>query len=234
MDGTSWTEVGSVTLPASTDFSFGMAGLAVTSHDPGAVTTAMFDSITVAQAQAIPIPWNQLDVGAVGTPGVAQYDAGTFIVKGAGSDIWGTGDSFMFVFQPKNTDPSTLTARVVSESNTSPYAKAGVMLRNGTNASAAFVLIDMKPNGEIEVLQRSADGDPVSYLGGVTAGLGTFLRLQRTGSTVVVSYSADGGAWTPLVTTTAAIPANATIGLAVTSHDVNQLNTATFDSITGP
>ena len=234
MDGTSWSEVGSVTLPASTNFSFGMAGLAVTSHDPGAVTTAMFDSITVSQTQGIPVPWSQFDVGAVGTAGAALYDAGTFIVKGAGSDIWGTADSFMFVFQVKNTDPSTLTARVVSESNTSPYAKAGLMLRNGTNASAAFVLIDMKPNGEIEVLQRAADGDPVSYLGGITTGFGTFLRLQRTGATIVVSYSADGSAWTPVVTTTVSMPASASIGLAVTSHDVDQLNTATFDSITGP
>jgi hypothetical protein len=109
------------------------------------------------------------------------------------------------------------------------------MLRSSfSSPSAAFVMIDIKPNGEIEVLQRPADGGEVSYLGGAIASLGTYLRLQRTGSTVVVSYSADGNMWTTVATTTVAMPANAFIGMAVTSHDTTQLNTAVFDTVTGP
>jgi len=40
--------------------------------------------------------------------------------------------------------------------------------------------------------------------------------------------------WTTVATTTASIPANAAIGLVVTSHDTSQLNTAVFDDVTGP
>ena len=233
MDGTSWVAIGSADLPGFNVFA--TAGLAVTSHNTGSLTTATFDSIAVTQSQAVPVPWGTSNVGATGLQGSALWNAGAFTVKGAGADIWGTTDGFMFVLQHRNTDPATLSARVVSETDTNPYAKAGLMLRNGFNvANAAFVMIDLKPNGEIEVLQRSADGGEVTYLGGAAVGLGTYLRLQRTGSTVELSYSADGAAWTTVATTTVSIPATADIGLAVTSHDTTQLNTAVFDQVTGP
>ena len=43
--------------------------------------------------------------------------------------------------------------------------------------------------------------------------------------------SANGSTWTTLGSTTTTIPASANIGLAVTSHDVNVLNTSTFDNV---
>jgi regulation of enolase protein 1 (concanavalin A-like superfamily) len=232
MDGTTWTPIGMAEVPGIQTFT--MAGLVVTSHDPGALTTATFDSIALTQTQGLPRPWGSVNVGSTGLTGNATYDAGRFIVNGAGSDIWGSADAFLFAYQTTNTDPAMLTARVVSETDTNPYAKAGLMLRSDTSASAAFVMIDLKPNGEIEVLQRPQAGAPVEYLGGAFTAFGSYLGLQRTGSTVVVAYSADGSNWTPLVTTTVSIPATAGIGLAVTSHDPSQLNTAVFDNVTGP
>jgi hypothetical protein len=45
-DGVSWTQVGTTTAAVSPN---GWIGLAVTSHDPGALNTAMFDSAEVSQ-----------------------------------------------------------------------------------------------------------------------------------------------------------------------------------------
>src|SRR5205085_4271955 len=43
----------------------------------------------------VPTPWLQGEVGNVGTAGDASFDeaSGTFTVKGAGADIWGTDDA---------------------------------------------------------------------------------------------------------------------------------------------
>src|SRR6185369_11042088 len=83
-----------------------------------------------------------IDIGAVGIAGSASYNAGTFTVNGAGSDIWNAGDQFNYVYQPVSGD-QTVIARVVSENGIHPFAKAGVMIRESlaTNAVEASVLL---------------------------------------------------------------------------------------------
>jgi hypothetical protein len=95
-------------------------------------------------------------------------------------------------------------------------------------------MIDLKPNGEIEVLQRAMDGGPASAIAGTAAAFPAYLKLERAGSSVTASYSSDGSAWTPLATVPITWIGNPTrfAGLAVTSHDPTQLNTAVFDTVT--
>ena len=57
-----------------------------------------------------------------------------------------------------------------------------------------------------------------------------FLKLERTGSTIVGSTSNDGVSWQPVGQATLA-SATATAGLVVTSHDPALLNTSTFDQV---
>src|SRR5262249_38944390 len=73
---------------------------------------------------AVQPPWQFADVGAVGTPGNAQQSPSGIAVSGAGGDIWGAADSFSFVYQPLRD--GRVDTRASSESNTSPFAKAGV------------------------------------------------------------------------------------------------------------
>jgi hypothetical protein len=48
-------------------------------------------------------------------------------VTGAGWDIWGSTDEFHYVHQPLNGD-GRITARLTSQDDTNPWAKAGVMV----------------------------------------------------------------------------------------------------------
>ena len=41
-----------------------------------------------------------------------------------------------------------------------PYAKAGVMMRAAVAATAADVVLDIKPDGGIEFMRRATDGGP--------------------------------------------------------------------------
>jgi len=228
-DGAVWTPVGGLDL---TTLGAGYVGVAVTSHEIGTLNTAVFDNVGVQVSQPLPVPWVSGNIGATGLNGGATYIDGAFIVTGAGADIWGTADAFNFVHQPSSSP--MLSARIVSLTNTNAFAKAGLMIRQGLQPEAPFVMIDLKPGGELEVLERSAPGESATYVGGAFAAAGSFVRLQRSGSTVTASYSADGTAWTTVATVPVTMDMNTEAGLAVTSHDITRFNTAVFDAVVGP
>src|SRR5207248_11595377 len=70
-----------------------------TRSDPVTVTV-----VAVATNPALPAPWTHQDVGSTGQAGSAAYGAGTFTVRGAGADIWGTNDAFQYVNQEVRSD----------------------------------------------------------------------------------------------------------------------------------
>ncbi|HSK10487.1 MAG TPA: BACON domain-containing carbohydrate-binding protein, partial [Vicinamibacterales bacterium] len=202
-DGATWRTVGSrsLSLPSTV-----YAGMAVTSHVTSTRNTSTFDQVSVAAASsgdapALPSPWQARDIGSVGVAGSTSYSSGVFSVNGAGADIWGTADSFRYLYRPQLAG-GEIVARVTAVTNTDPYAKAGVMLRDGVAANARHVTLSLKPGGGIEFLVRSATGGTTQYLGGASAQVPTWLRLQRSSSTVTASYSTDGTTWRTVGTTT--------------------------------
>jgi hypothetical protein len=127
-----------------------------------------------------------------------------------------------------------IVARVTSVQNTSPFAKAGIMLRESLDAAAANVILDERPDGSIEFMVRSTAGASTAFLGTYTAPVPVWLRLQRSGPTVTSAVSLDGTNWTEIGSVAISLPTVAYAGLAVTSTDNTQLNTSTFDNLTVP
>ena len=185
-----------------------------------------------------------LHVGDVGMAGSAAETNGVWTIQGAGADIWSHADAFHFVYAAAasafdtGTDfPlfGTLTARIDDLRNTNPFAKAGIMIRSSLSADAATVLLDVKPNGEIEFMQRVADGGEMTYLGGAVTTTPIWLQISWNyfiEPSVVVSSSTDGVNWSTIGST---LISNILIasgrppllaGAIVTSHDTTQLNVA--------
>jgi hypothetical protein len=233
-DGTSWTTLGTVPLSGAA-----LIGLAVTSHDATILNQAAFDHVVVAASASggggpLPIGWSHADVGAVGPAGDAAYSGGTFTVSGAGSDIWGSADSFHFTYTPMNSDGS-IEARVVSESNTNAFAKAGVMFRDSLDPGATHVILDVKPDGFVEFMTREATGGSTRYITGIQTSFPVSLKLQRTYGTlasVFIAYVRNGGnTWQQIGWVQTSMGPGASAGLAVTSHNTSMLNGATFDTV---
>jgi regulation of enolase protein 1 (concanavalin A-like superfamily) len=179
---------------------------------------------------AVPPPWVAGDIGWVGLSGSAAYSSGTFTIDGSGADIWGRSDGFYYVHQPMSGD-GQIVARVTNMDNTHPAAKAGIMLRAGEDSGAAHVVLDVKPDGGIEFMERQSQGDQTTYMGGASQSRPTWLKLVRAGSTVSGYVSANGSSWTQVGSTVISLGATPWAGLAVTSHDNGVLTTATFDSV---
>ena len=114
-----------------------------------------------------PAPWVSADIGAVGIGGSAIYSSstGTFTISGSGDDIWNAADAFRYVHQPLNGD-GTIIAKVNSQTNTDPWAKAGVMLRETTASGSINVLLTTTTGSGLDLQYRSATNGLGTYVNG--------------------------------------------------------------------
>jgi hypothetical protein len=223
-----WISVGSVTFAAPETI---FVGAAVTSHDPATTNTSTFEGLNVWNpGDRVPPPWTTQDVGATGVPGDAQEAAvDIFEIRGAGADIWGTADAFRYVSQAVRGDVD-MVVRVPWMDNTHTFAKAGLMLRESMAPGSAHVILDVRPNGEIEFMTRRATDQTTSFIAGGRASVPVWLRLTRSGASVTGAFSVDGRSWTQWNVTTP-MSADAHIGMAVTSHDPAVLNHSRFENV---
>lgn len=230
-DGVNWTAFpdSTVTIPGLTGSI--LAGMAVTSHSQFGTGTAVFNDFSLSTATStLPSPWTDSDVGSPTPEGFASYANGVFTVNGAGNDIWGTTDQFNYVSQSL-TGNGTITARVTAQSNTDPWAKSGVMIKQSTASGSNYALLAVTP-GNGSTFQYGFN----TAVPGPSYTFPTWLRLSRSGSTITAYSSPDGSTWTEVGTTTIALTDPVTIGLFVCSHTAGTLNTSTFDnvSVTSP
>jgi len=184
-----------------------------------------------ASVGVVSAPWASQDVGPVAIPGLAYDSSGAFTVSGSGSDIWGTSDQFRFVYQPVSGNVST-TARVVSEQNTDPFAKIGVMIRNSLDPTDAFAFMDVTPGNGTAFQYRTTKGGMAANNNTAAVATPYWVRLVRSGNTITGYRSTNGVAWSRQASITIAMGTNVYVGLNVCSHNNNALNTAVIDNVT--
>jgi beta-glucanase (GH16 family)/regulation of enolase protein 1 (concanavalin A-like superfamily) len=222
-DGVTWTPVGNTQTIAMS--STVRAGLAVTAHNNGTLTSATFTHFSV-----LPASWSALDIGGPGLPGSSVQDptAGAWTVAGGGADIWNTADQFQLASQGFTGDGSLL-AQVTSVPNTNAWAKAGVMFRDNADPGAVFADVVATPGNGVAFQWRStANSVPINVnVTGVNAPV--WVGLVRSGNTFSASYSTDGATWTPIgAPQTIVMSPTALAGMAVTAHNNAALTAATF------
>ena len=234
----SWTAVsgpGTVTFAdanaASTTATFSSAGsytLRLTASDSALSGSA---DLPVLVGGPLPSPWSDQDIGAVGTQGRGSFLTGTFIERGSGADIGGSADAFHYIYQPLNGD-GTIIARIATQYNSDPSAKAGVMIRETLTAGSKYAAVVITPSTGIIFQRRTATNGTTAN----TTATGTqlvvpyWLKLTRTGNSLASYYSSDGLTWTSGGSTSVTMGSSVFIGLAVTSHSVFN-STATIDQV---
>jgi outer membrane protein assembly factor BamB len=234
-NGTNWTPVvgSSVTLSMS---SSALAGLAVTSHNSSALSTVTFDTVNFSTT-APPPPgcasgWTCTDIGSPALAGSQSQSGGIWTIQGAGGDIWGTSDQFHFVWQTLSANGS-VRARITAQMNTSAWAKAGVMLRQSSNAASAYYAVFMTPGNGIVVQYRATGGGNAQQRVAVTGTVPKYLAIGRTGNSYTAFLSSDGVTWTSVAGSSVTLSTSGPVlaGMAVTSHNTGALSTATFTTV---
>ena len=198
--------------------------------------TAASGSITVTVSAAppppgaLPDPWKAQDVGAVGLAGTASAASGTFTVKGAGADVWGTADAFQYAWQPISGDVD-IVARVASVESVQPWVKAGVMIRERLTADSAHAFMLVSAAKGLAFQRRVAAAGVSTSSTGTLAAAPAWVKLERRAGTISAFQSGDGVNWALVGRDTFTMAVSAYVGLAVSSHDTTRLATATFDNV---
>ena len=233
-DGINWTWVtgSSITLSMSGPV---LAGLAVTSHNANVLGTVTFDTVnigTMVSPPSCPGGWSCGDIGSPTLVGNQSLSGGTWTVNAAGNDIWGASDQFHFVWQQLSADGS-VSARVVSQTNTSSWAKAGVMLRQSSDPGSLYYAILVTPGNGIVVQYRKALAGNTTQVVNITGTVPVYLAVSRSGNSYTAYTSNDGITWTPVAGSSVTLSMSGPVlaGMAVTSHNSSTLSAVTFDTV---
>ena len=215
----------------------GTTNLAVGSVQPSdaglytlaAINSAGTRSNVVSSLSVLPDPWWDADIGGLAFPGWASYNAGVWTMQADGADIYYAVDGFHFVYQTLTGD-GEIVARVTSQQNTHPWAKAGVMMRESLAPFSKHAMMIVTP-GNGTGFERRTDSNPQSVYtsSGDTWTTPCWLKLVRVGNTFSGYKSPNGASWTWVGSDTIAMSNSLCVGLAVDSASYGVPSTATFD-----
>ena len=190
--------------------------------------------------------WLHEDIGAVNAAGSFSQNGNTYTVGGSGFDIWGNFDEFHYAYQT-GTNNVQIVARITGMMNTSPWAKAGIMIRESLvvcydvdNTCAVFetdyarnVMLALTPGHGLAFQWRPQQGGPTFYIDAGPASAPVWVKLVKTGKTFTGYRSVDGVNWTQVGS--AAVDMESTsalsLGLGVTSHNDGVVCIANFDNV---
>ena len=223
-----WTKLGSESIAGLPSNNPAYVGIPVTSHYSGRLATATFSGVFLEPVRT----WSASAIG--NTSSSSAQDGTVLTMTNAGTDIWGTSDSFLFDWNQLTGD-GTITARVRSVQNVNAWTKAGVMIRESAmDASAAqsrHVDVVVTPGKGVAMQYRAATGGTSANAGIIAGTAPGWVRLTRHGSTFTGQWSTDGVTWKTVGTATVNMSSTVFFGMAVTSHDAAVRATAAFDDM---
>lgn len=237
--GGTWTAIAQQ-ASFSSFISSPLSGLAVSANS-GSEVRAVFESgelveppgmLWTSYDQAENNNWREADVATAVAS--LKNEVALKTIVAAGADIAGSSDQFGYAFQDI-PGPATIIAKVTLkvDSSTDPLAKAGLMFRSKAAAGSRNVMLALTKGFGATLQVRGTDGSNTTTSNYAGSGNSMWLKLVRTQNNQFNGYtSADGVTWTLLSSTTlSTIGDMPMVGLAVTSHDVNNPLTATFSNV---
>lgn len=220
-NGVDWSLVGQTTIEMSSNAT---AGLAVSSHKFDSLNTSVFENVSILSSQE----WTAQDIGAPKIAGSTTINNGVHALTGAGDDIWGGTDQLHINYQSLPADGEIVSRVVSHDGTTDGWAKAGVIIKQSTAAGSPYAILAVTPTNGVNF--------QYGYATNITGPAYTFpnswLKLKRTGATVISYASADGQTWALVGSGSVGISGPVLVGLFVSSHNGSQASTATFDNVT--
>jgi hypothetical protein len=161
-----------------------------------------------------------------GSPHSEEVSPGTYEITASGSDIWDASDQFHYVHLPVSTPEFSVEATVTPGDHTNAWTKAGIMARKDLTPGSENVFV--AGTGERRITsQVRLFADDESIINGVTEPGAVdeqyMVRLDHFGGLFFADYSPDGEQWYPVSDTVVDLGNYPLVGLAVTSHNNNNL-----------
>jgi len=180
-------------------------GLACTSHKTSQLTEATFSNYEVTRYAAptasptvssAPTAWDaDKDIGEPLRSGEYWADVGSGVTKlrGGGSGIWGSNDSFFFHSNQRENDDFTMTAYVHGFGSGEAFAKGGIIIRTDYSSDASNVFIGaMGGYKGIGFQSRQSAGAATVHHGTHWVSSNkAWIKLIKTGDVIEALYRTD-------------------------------------------
>jgi regulation of enolase protein 1 (concanavalin A-like superfamily) len=153
-------------------------------------------------------------------------------LTGTGNGFWGNADSCHALTQRIDGN-ATIVVKVVSQTNTDPWATAGLTLRNSMEPGSPQAGVFLTGSNGAAFFRRSVLNQPSAYTAGRrSAAAPRWLKLERSGEIITASESPDGTTWTRIGVTTWPLMGNSLfIGISVSSKNAQTTSTAVFENL---
>ncbi len=227
-DGAVWQALGQITIPMPRSV---YIGLAVSSNDGVQLNTTHFENITFIE-ETLPViaRVKSKDIGSVGITGSAIASHNGVTVSGSGDDICCGSDSFHFAYWTIEGD-GTMITRVSDMTDTDPWAKAGIMIRETLDADSPHAMALVTPEQGTSLAYRLTKGDQGASANFTPGSAPYWLKLERSGEVIKAFKSLDGNTWEDIGQITLPMDRFVYIGLAVTANNNAALNRSHFKYI---
>jgi regulation of enolase protein 1 (concanavalin A-like superfamily) len=186
-----------------------------------------------AQNQKLGVFTDSGDVGNPAIKGSAEFDAskGQYRITGSGANIWAKQDQFQFVWR-EMTGNFTVTATLQFLGKGNDHRKAGIMVRQSTDADATYGDVMIHGNGMPGLQWRSKKGEDTNTFDLPFDSPGTFrVKLVRTGVRIYMFLGKDGAEPKEIAHTEVSFQGPLLVGLAVCSHQPDASDTVVFSDV---
>jgi hypothetical protein len=183
-----------------------------------------------------------VSVGDDGGIGEASFAGGTYTVMGSGSDIWNNTDGFYWIYKEVTgnwmvtVDCAWDEASAFRTAALQEWRKMGVMVRTEPEVAGSINVLGLLRSDLGANLQWRAEKDGASAEASGVQAKGTndtdTIRLTRVGNTfTLLRKTADGQFRTIHTTSAVTMPDKVYYGLAVTAHEVNNIEAGKFSNL---
>ena len=172
------------------------------------------------------------DVGETPAKGKVEFErtTGEYRVTGGGANIWGTADAFQFVWKKLTGDVSiTADVRFVG-TGTIAHRKAALMIRQTLDAGSAYADVALHGDGLTSLQYRPAAGEPTKEIRSELKAP-VRIRIERRGDQFTMLAGGPGEELKPVGPATVVLHDPVYVGLAVSSHKADLLETAIFTNV---
>lgn len=187
-----------------------------------------------AAAQTLPKPGifdRSADIGETSTRGTVAMDAGKYRITASGANIWGTADAFHYVWTQRSGDLHIAADIAWEGRGTDPHRKAGLMIRQNTTPGSPYADVMVHGDGLVALQYREAQDGPTFQIISATPGASR-VRLEREGDYVWFSVAGPDGVLRHAGGNyRIAFQAPYLVGLAVSAHNDQVTETATFSNV---
>ncbi len=174
--------------------------------------------------------WTSGDIGTVGAPGSVSFSSGAVTVKSTSLDIWDVADQFTYASELLSGDGDVI-ARVDSIRQADRWSKAGVMIRDSRDPSAAHAFVLVSADKGLAFQRRHTQGGTTLSTDGGAGSVPKWLRLSRRGDRFEAYAGDDGKSWRLIGSDTIKMGETVDAGLALTSHNESVAATAVFSNV---